>query len=83
MPTSVTSVSIVSGKLGLVPVLHTLNTGDWCWGISINISCNTASRGCGFLDATITLCPLCHRSVKIVDMSDERTDQSMRTTLFC
>ena len=24
----------------------------------------------------------CHRSVKIVDMSDMRTDQSMRTTLF-
>ena len=24
----------------------------------------------------------CHRHVKIVDMSDERTDQSMRTTLF-
>ena len=24
----------------------------------------------------------CHRHVKILDMSDERTDQSMRTTLF-
>ena len=29
-----------------------------------------------------TLCPKCHRSAKIVDMSDERTDQSMRTSLF-
>ena len=35
-----------------------------------------------FLDAIITLCPKCHRPVKIVDMSDERTDQSMRTTLL-
>ena len=24
----------------------------------------------------------CHRHVKILDMSDERTDQSMHTTLF-
>ena len=24
----------------------------------------------------------CHKHVKIVDMSDERTDQSIRTTLF-
>ena len=29
-----------------------------------------------------TLCPKCHRHVEIVDMSDERTDQSMSTTLF-
>ena len=26
--------------------------------------------------------PNCHRHAKIVDMSDKRTDQSMRTTLF-
>ena len=29
-----------------------------------------------------TSCPKFHRHVKILDMSDERTDQSMRTTLF-
>ena len=28
MPSSVTSMSPVSGKLGLAPVLHTLNTDD-------------------------------------------------------
>ena len=48
----------------------------------INISCNTALRGWGFLDAIITLCPKCHRTINIVNMSDERTDQSMRTTMF-
>ena len=29
-----------------------------------------------------TLCLNCHRHVKNLDMSDEQTDQSMRTTLF-
>ena len=79
MPSSVMSVSPVSGKLGLAPCLHTLNN-----------SCNLVLRdrhreAGGFLMPLLCIGPSvqkCHRHVKIVDMSDERTDQSMRTTLF-
>ena len=86
IPSSVTSVSPISGKLGLAPVSHTLNTGVLVLRDQhqFNISCNTALRGWGFLDVIImrwTLYPECHRHVNIVDMSDERTDQSMRITL--
>ena len=76
---SVTSVSPVSG-LGLATVLHTVyNYGD----LVLGVSCHVASRGWGFLDAITmrwTLCPKCHWHVQIVDMSDEQTGQSMRTT---
>ena len=69
-------MSPVSGKLGLVPVSYTLNNScDLVLTNHIDISCNTVSRGWGFLDAIImlwTLCLKCHRHVKIVDMHDER-----------
>ena len=42
----------------------------WCWGISINISCNVASRGWGFLGAIImrwTLCPKMSKACYTVD----------------
>ena len=85
MLSSVTSVSPVSSKLGLPPVSHTLNTDDLVLGISIVIYCSTVPRNWGFLMQLLCDGPSiqkCHRHVKIVDMSDERTDQSMRTTLF-
>ena len=54
MPSSVTSVSPVSGKLGLSPVSHTLNTGDkGTASISHATLLREASRGWGFLDAII------------------------------
>ena len=73
MPSSVTSVSRVNGKLGLAPVLHTLNTGD----LVLRDQHQYLLQHC-----IVRLGVSCHKSVKIVDMSDERTDQSMRTTLF-
>ena len=78
---SVTNVSPASGKLGLAPVSHTLITGDkvlrdqhqyplqHC--IEMPLLCVGPSV------------QKCHRPVEIVDMSDEQTDQSMLTTLFC
>ena len=79
---SVSSVSPVSGKIGLASASHTLyNSCD----LMLSISCDAAARGEGFLDAIIMLWSLCqkgHRHVQIVDMSDEHTGQSMRTTLF-
>ena len=83
MPSPETSTSQVSDKLGLELVWHTLNTGD----LVLNISCNTASRGWagGFFMPIFWVgssVQKCHGHVKIVDMSDERTDQSMRTTLL-
>ena len=80
MPSSVTSVSPVSGKLGLAMVSHSLNTGELVLRDQHQYLMQHCIERLEFLDA---LCPKCHRPVKIVDMSDERTDQSMRTTLFC
>ena len=61
MPSSVTSVSQVSGKLGLAPVSHTLNTGDFGAEGSASIFPATLHREAGaFLDAIVmrwTLCP--------------------------
>ena len=83
MPSPETSTSQVSNKLGLELVWHTLNTAD----LVLNISCNTVSRGWagGFFMPIFWVessVQKCHGHVKIVDMSDERTDQSMRTTLL-
>ena len=84
MPSSVKSVSPVSGKLGLAPVSHTLNTctGDLVLRDQHQYLLQHWIERLGFLDAIIILCPKCHRPVKIVDISDKRTDKSMRTTLF-
>ena len=87
MPSSVKSVSQVSGKLGLAPVLHTLNTGDLVLRDQHQyLLQHCIERLARFLMPLLCVGPSaqkCHRSVKIVDMSDERTDQSMGTTLFC
>ena len=79
------SVSPVSGKLGLVPVSHILNTGDLVLRDQHQYHLQHCIEWLGFLDANLCVGPSvlkCHRHVKIVDMSDERTDQFMRTTLF-
>ena len=68
-PSSVMSLSLVSGKLGLSPVLHTLNTGDLVLSDQHQYLMRPSVQNG-------------HRHVKILDMSDEQTDQSMRTTLF-
>ena len=87
MPSSVTSVSKVSGKLGLAPVSHTLNTGDSVLRDQHQyLLQHYIERRAVFLMPLLCVGPFvqkCHRSVKIVDMSDERTDHSMGTTLFC
>ena len=60
----------------------------WWFGAegSASISPATLHREAwGFLMPLLYVGPSvqkCHRHVKIVDMSDKRTDQSMRTTLF-
>ena len=86
MPSSVTSVSLVSGKLGLSPVSHTLNTGDLVLRDQHQYLMQHCIEKLGdFLMPLLCVGPSvqnCHRHVKIVDMSDERTDQSMCTTLF-
>ena len=86
MPSSVTSVFPVSGKLGLATNLHTLNTGRFCAEGLTSISHATLHRKAGgFLVPLLCVGPSarnCHRPVKILDMSDERTDQLMRKTLF-
>ena len=85
---SLRSVSPISDKLGLAPISHTLNTGDLVLRDQHQYllqHCIERLGGGGVLDVIImrwTLCAKCHRSVKIVDMTDERTDQSMRTTFF-
>ena len=64
MPSSVASVSPVSGKLGLPPVSHTLNTGDLV----------LHRKAGGFLMPLLCVGPAVqkfHRNVKIVDMSDK------------
>ena len=86
MPSSVMSVSPVSSKLGLAPVLHTLNN-----------SCDLVLRDqhqyllqhciirLGYLHALLCVGPSvqkCHIHVKSVDLSDDRADQSMSTTLI-
>ena len=86
IPSSVTSVSPVSGKFGLAPVWHTLNTGSLVLRDQHQYHLQYCIERLGFF-----LMPLlcvgpsvrkCHRHVKFTDMSDERTAQSMRTTLF-
>ena len=85
MPSSVTSVFPVIGKLRLSAVSHTLDTGDFGAEGSVSISHATLHRKAwGFLMPLLCAgpsVPNCHRHVKILDMSDERADQSMRTTL--
>ena len=85
-PSSVTSVSPVSGKLGLSPVSHTLNTGDLVLRDPQQYLMQQCIERlwvswCHFLCVGPSV-QNCHRHVKILDMSDERTDQSMRTILF-
>ena len=85
MPSSEMSVSPVIGKLGLTTVSYTLNTGDLVLKGSASISPATLHR-----EAWSFLMPLLHvgssvkksRTIKMLDISDERTDQSMRATLF-
>ena len=81
MSSSVTSVSPVNGKLGLAQVSHTLSTGE----LVLRNRATWHRKAAGFLMSLLCVGPSvqnCHRHVKILDMSDERTDQSMRTTLF-
>ena len=80
MPSSVTSVSPVSGKSGLAPGSHTLNNScDLVLYGSASISPATLHRQAGgFLMPSLCVGPfvqICHRHDKIVDMSDEQTDQ--------
>ena len=89
MPSSVTSMSPVSGKLGLAPVSHTLNTDDLVLSDQhqyLMQHCIEKLGGGGeFLMPSLCVGPSvqkCHRHVKTLDISDERTDQSIRTTLF-
>ena len=88
MPSSVTSMSPVSGKLGLAPVLHTLNTDDLVLSDQhqyLMQHCIEKLGGGEFLMPLLCVGPSvqnCHRHVKILDISDERTNQSIRTTLF-
>ena len=76
MSSSVTSVSPVSGKLGLSPVLQTLNTGAG-FGADGSASISPATlhrKAGGFLMPLLCVGPSvqnCHRHVKILDMSDE------------
>ena len=85
MPSSVTSVSPASGKLGLAPVSHTLNTGaEGSASISHATLHRKAGGGGGFLMPLLCVGPFVQnvRRVNILDMSDERTDQSILTTLI-
>ena len=86
IPSSVTSVSPVSNKLGLAPVSRALNTGDLVLKDQHQYLMQYCIEKLGvFLIPSLCVGPsvqICHRHVKIRDMSDERTDQSMRTTLF-
>ena len=80
---SVMSVFPASGKLGLAPVLHTLNDSfDFGAEGSASISPAILYRGArSFLMPLLCVGPSAqrrHRHVKIVDMSD----QSKRTTLL-
>ena len=92
--TNLIALNITFGKMpnafisnGCVPSKRQIrtSTGFTYSEISIDISCNTAPRGWAFLMPLLcvgTSVQKCHRHVKIIDMSDERTDQSLRTTLF-
>ena len=84
MPSSVKSVSPVSGKLGLTLVSHALNTGNLVLRDQYLMQ-HCIEKAGGFLMRLLCVghsVQNCHRHVKILDMSDERTDLSMRTTLF-
>ena len=83
MPSSVTSVAPVSGKLGLAQVLHTLNNS--CDLVPRDQHAKLHREAGSFLMPLLCVGPSvqkCHGHVKIADMPDERTDHSMRTTLF-
>ena len=80
-------MSPVSGKLGLAPVSHTLNTGilvlrDQHRYLLQHCIERLGVSGCHYY-ALDPLSKNVNRSVKSVDMSDERTDQLMRTILYC
>ena len=83
---SVTSVSQVSCKLELALVLHTQNnSSDLVPRVQPIFPCNVALRTWRFGSASIisrALCPKLSFTCSIVDMSDEGTGQSLRTTLF-
>ena len=75
---SVTSVPLVSRKLGLALASHIPNNS----GDLVLRFCNATLGACMFLDASVMRRTLCLKCCSIVDMCAERTGQLMRTTFI-